>query len=78
MELELNFCVDCGSLLCKEPQGEANQGATIVFAGTLDEADGNAQALVLETMKPQAELWIKYRVSWVNPIEGAAQFQEFN
>lgn len=77
MELELNFCGDCGSLLCKEPQGDANQGVKIVFAGTLDGDNETTQSLALDKLKPEAELWVAHRVSWLQPIEGAAQLQGF-
>ena len=43
-------------------------GMRIVFAGTLDDVDLG---------KPEAELWVRCRVGWLAPVEGAAQMQEF-
>ena len=72
MELELFFCGDCGSALCKNAHAEAFKGLKIVFAGTLD--DGEA----LEMAKPAGELWVKYRASWLDEIKGAGQMQGFS
>lgn len=72
VELEISFCGDCGSSLYKEMLAPSHKGLKIVFAGTLD---NGSQAL--EKVKPEGEIWVKYRVSWVQPVDGAAQMQAF-
>lgn len=41
----------------------------ILFAGLLDEDISN--------FRPDTELWVKHRASWITPVEGAAQAEEF-
>ena len=38
-----------------------------MFVGCLDGAEG------LEGIKPEAEMWTKYRVGWMRGLEGARQ-----
>jgi hypothetical protein len=60
------FCARCGSRLLNviEP------GDTLVEIriGTLDEAPFG--------LKPEAEIWIKRRETWLPPVDGAAQHEE--
>ena len=72
MQLKLYSCGDCCSTLCKEAHADAFKGLTIVFAGTLDEQDA------LDKVKPGGELWVKYRASWLNEVQGAGQMQTFS
>ncbi|KAJ2896242.1 hypothetical protein MKZ38_005736 [Zalerion maritima] len=57
-----HFCPDCGSTLFRD--GSSFPGSKIVKAGVLDD---------IEEAKPLAELYVKHRVSWVDPVEGTAQ-----
>ena len=65
--MTITFCADCGSALSKEADAEAFRGMVIVFVGCLDGAEG------LEVIKPEAEMWTKYRVGWMRGLEGARQ-----
>ena len=60
------FCPRCGSRLL-DPVGPGDTLVEIRL-GTLDEAPFG--------LKPQAEVWVKRRESWVLPVEGAAQHDE--
>ena len=73
LKLTLSFCGDCGSALCKTADADEFRGLKIVFAGTLD---GAGEGGGVET-KPDGELWVKYRVPWLQEIKGAQQFQGF-
>jgi hypothetical protein len=70
MEFNTTFCGDCGSMLGKETEDEAYKGMFILSVGLLDED--------ISKFKPDTELWVKYRASWLTPIEGAAQAQTFS
>ena len=43
----------------------------IVFAGCLDGPEA------LEGIRPQAEMWTKYRVGWRGALEGVRQYVKF-
>jgi hypothetical protein len=60
------FCVLCGSRLF-DP---ADPGDTLIEIrlGSLDEAPFD--------LRPEAEVWVKRRESWLLPVEGAAQHDE--
>ena len=60
------FCPLCGSRLL-DPVGP---GETLIEIrlGSLDEAPFE--------LKPEAEVWVKRRESWLLPVEGAAQHDE--
>ena len=60
------FCTRCGSRLF-DPVAS---GETLVEIrlGSLDEAPVE--------LKPEAEVWVKRRESWILPVEGAAQHDE--
>lgn len=74
MTLTFHFCARCGTYIYKETDAEEQKDIVIVTAGTLDE-DGTK--FTLENMKIQKEFYIKDRVSWMKPIEGAEQCQVF-
>jgi hypothetical protein len=61
-----SFCPRCGSRLLDT----ADPGDTLIEIriGSLDEAPFE--------LKPEAEIWVKRRESWIPPIEGAAQHDE--
>jgi hypothetical protein len=69
--MTITFCADCGSALSKEADAEAFQGMVIVFAGCLDGPEA------LEGIRPQAEMWTKYRVGWRGALEGVRQCVKF-
>lgn len=71
IQLKLYFCGDCGTTLSKESDADAFKGLMIAFGGTLDDQN------LLEKVKPGGELWVKYRASWLNEVQGAAQMQAF-
>jgi hypothetical protein len=60
------FCPRCGSRLLNP----ADPGDTLVEIriGSLDEAPFE--------LKPEREIWVKRRESWLPPVEGAAQYDE--
>ena len=49
-------------------------GMAIVFAGTLDQKYLGEN---WEEVKPDAEIWVKYRPKWMKAVDGAAQFEEW-
>ena len=60
------FCPRCGSrVLNPIRSGDTHVEIRI---GTLDDAPFE--------LKPEAEIWIKRRESWIPPIQGASQHQE--
>ncbi|KAJ5323167.1 hypothetical protein N7452_011456 [Penicillium brevicompactum] len=64
------FCPDCGTPLYGHkinPDGEPD-GTTIIRAGIFD--DGR----IVRNRKPDAEIFTERRPTWINPVEGAAQF----
>lgn len=78
--LDITFygCAKCPSTLYKRaPAGFP--GVLIVLAGTLDGGAGEARAAGgLEGFgSPQVELWVKYRLPWLQEVKGAKQCQGF-
>jgi hypothetical protein len=61
-----HFCPRCGSRLIDT----ADPGDTLVEIrlGSLDEAPFE--------LKPEAEIWVKRRESWIPAVEGTAQHDE--
>ncbi|KAJ9641058.1 hypothetical protein H2199_005726 [Coniosporium tulheliwenetii] len=59
------FCGDCGSTMYRE--SGSFPGLKIVKAGVMDDVEALAEA------KPDAELYTKTRVNWVQPVPGADQ-----
>jgi hypothetical protein len=57
------FCPDCGSRMFSADEKEAE-----IKLGVLTDAP--------TPLAPTYELWIKWRETWLPPIEGAEQFQE--
>ena len=60
------FCPRCGSRLF-DPVGSGDPLVEIRL-GTLDDPPFE--------LKPEAEVWVKRRESWLMPVEGAAQHRE--
>ncbi|KAJ5466684.1 hypothetical protein N7539_009413 [Penicillium diatomitis] len=67
--LTVFFCGDCGSAVYKTHGLFPEK--VVLLAGTLDDADG------LEQAKPQVELFVKHRPSWLNGLDWADQKMEF-
>ena len=67
IKFDTTFCGDCSSVLGKATEDEAFKGMFILAAGLLDED--------INKFRPDTELWVKHRASWIAPIEGAAQAQ---
>jgi hypothetical protein len=70
-DMTVTFCAECGSALSKEADAEAFRGMVIVFAGCLDGPEA------LEEVRPQAEMWTKWRVGWRGELEGVRQCERF-
>jgi hypothetical protein len=70
-DMTVTFCADCGSALSKEADAEAFRGMVIVFAGCLDGKGA------LDEVRPQAELWTKWRVGCRGALEGVRQCEKF-
>ena len=60
------FCPRCGSRIL-DTSGVGDELIEIRL-GSLDEAPFE--------LKPEAEIWVKRRESWIPPVEGAAQRDE--
>jgi hypothetical protein len=60
------FCSRCGSRLLDT--SDLGDGLIEIRLGSLDEAPFE--------LKPEAEIWVKRRESWILPVEGAAQHDE--
>jgi hypothetical protein len=60
------FCPGCGSRLLDT----SNPGGTLIEIrlGSLDEAPFE--------LKPEDEIWVKRRESWIPPVESAAQHDD--
>lgn len=71
MKLTVHFCGDCGGTIYKTADSEDFAGMAIVQAGTIDYPS------LLQKSKPAMELFTKYRPSWISPVEGVVQKDEF-
>jgi hypothetical protein len=60
------FCARCGSRLLNPP--DPGDDLIEIRIGSLDDAPFD--------LKPEAEIWVKRRETWIPPVEGAAQHQE--
>ncbi|KAE8453770.1 hypothetical protein EG329_009282 [Mollisiaceae sp. DMI_Dod_QoI] len=62
------FCSTCGTLMYRV--GERFPGMSILRIGTIDDFH------LMETkLRPQVELFVKDRVSWLPGVEGAEQYE---
>lgn len=71
MLLTSYFCRECGSVIYKEADRNNFRGFAVLQAGTDDDI------AALNQSQPQAEMYVKYRPSWVPEIPNALQMQEF-
>jgi hypothetical protein len=62
------FCPRCGSRLIDTTDVDSGGTLIEIRIGSLDEAPFE--------LKPEAEIWVKRRESWIPPVEGAAQHDE--
>jgi hypothetical protein len=60
------FCALCGSRLLNPV--DPSDPLIEIRLGSLDAAPSD--------LKPEAEIWVKRRESWLPPVEGAAQHDE--
>jgi hypothetical protein len=60
------FCPRCGSRLLDTT--DAGDALIAIRLGSLDDAPFE--------LKPQSEIWVKRRESWIPPVGGAAQHGE--
>jgi hypothetical protein len=60
------FCPRCGSRLVDT--ADPGESLVEIRIGSLDEAPFE--------LKPEDEIWVKRRESWIPPVEGAAQYAE--
>ncbi|KAK0287295.1 hypothetical protein LTR35_002790 [Friedmanniomyces endolithicus] len=65
IDMTPHFCGNCGSWMCKTADDDRFRGMHIVMAGTLDTEEGQESKVTA----PQAELWTKYRLDWVKPLD---------
>ncbi|KAL3428330.1 duf636 domain protein [Phlyctema vagabunda] len=63
-----SFCSTCGTTLFRE--GSAAPGIKFVKAGVFDDPD------VISSFKPQGEIYVSRRATWMMPVEGASQKQK--
>ena len=73
LEFTYKFCQKCATKIYKM-NDEAFKGIFVVQAGTLDDGTGG---IGLGDMKPAAEMYVKYRVGWLEGMKGLEQAQEF-
>lgn len=62
----ISFCGDCGSTMWKESDTTGFKGYHYVQSGTLGRE--------FERFKPEAEIFVAERAHWLEPLEGARQF----
>ena len=60
------FCARCGSRLLNPT--DPGDSLIEIRIGSLDDAPFD--------LKPEAEIWVKRRESWIPPVEGAEQHNE--
>ena len=60
------FCPRCGSRLVDT--ADRDETLVEIRVGSLDDAPTD--------LKPDDEIWVKRRESWIPPVEGAAQYHE--
>ena len=69
-EFSVHFCEECGSSIYAVPYGSPVADILVIQVGTLDEVD-------LLQRKPAVELNVSHRLSWVLPLQGAEQKQNY-
>lgn len=69
MVITITFCPECATTIYKEADGVAFEDKVILQTGTLDVA--------LDSLGPEAELWVQHRLKWLPEVAGTVQKQEF-
>lgn len=69
MVITITFCPECATTIYKEADAVAFDNKVILQIGTLD--------MDLDTLSPQAELWVQHRPEWMPGLAGTVQKQEF-
>lgn len=69
MVITITFCPECATTIYKEADAVDFENKVILQVGTLDVA--------LDSLGPQAELWVQHRPEWMPELAGAVQKQEF-
>lgn len=68
-KLTVYFCGQCGSTIYKTH--ELFPGVVVILTGTLDDTEK------FEELKPEVELYVKHRASWLPELTWALQKEEF-
>lgn len=71
VEVKYSFCGDCGTVIAKQSEADMFKPFYLVQAGTIA-----THPLVKE--KPDVELWVSRKASWLDEVRGAAQAQKFS
>jgi hypothetical protein len=69
MMITITFCPECATTIYKEGDDAAFEEMVILQTGTVD--------MALDTLGPEAELWVRHRLEWVPELAGTVQKQEF-
>jgi hypothetical protein len=69
MMITITFCPDCATTIYKEADAKAFENIVFLQSGTLD--------VGLNSLAPQAELWVQHRPKWLPELTGATQSREF-
>lgn len=80
MNLTFHFCARCGTYIYKETDAEEQNDMVLVAAGTLDGAatgGGKGKGMGLEDVRIDKEFYVKDRLDWMKPLDGALQCERF-
>ncbi|KAL5349984.1 hypothetical protein ACLOAV_005020 [Pseudogymnoascus australis] len=69
MVITITFCPECATTIYKEADEVAFKDKVILQTGTLNVA--------LDSLGPEAELWVQHRPEWMPELAGTVQKQEF-
>ncbi|KFY18564.1 hypothetical protein V493_08508 [Pseudogymnoascus sp. VKM F-4281 (FW-2241)] len=69
MMITITFCPDCATTMYKEADAKAFENMVLLQSGTLD--------MGVDSLGPEAELWVQHRAKWLPELTGAAQSREF-
>ena len=62
-------------MVCKVGLGGAFPGMRIINAGTVGQTALEGPDTKMEELKPTIEIWTKYRLPWLKPLDGLKQFE---
>lgn len=69
MVITITFCPECATTIYKEADEVVFKDKVILQTGTLN--------VPLNSLVPEAELWVQHRPEWMPELAGAVQKQEF-